>query len=590
MNQAISPIEDKDEVDLTCWIQAAALRMENDADFPELLLQVVDRIKAAGLQVYALSIYLLAAESKSDVLHYTFFRGGIGWLQDELYEDGAEFRVHDTKEAQSWLDTQSETAVAYLCVPTSTGILTIADERAEPFSDEQQALLQTLVPALEMLVIRHRDLAAYTVVNEAYLQTCSRLINSNPDLMALQDGSFDLSAESVDEVAQNMLEFITQRLQLDRGGIFLRDGDILRGFWGMDEEGAIIEIPNTIFPLYPEENKELTHIALIARGEKQYYLTQDLAADVGGSISHDFGANVAVPMRVGGRIIGALAGDNFVNKRPISYDQMQALMVLANQGAVMIEMVKLYQDLHKFSVELEQRVSERTAFLAQINNQLEGEIAERKSAERALQVSLDEKDMLFREVHHRVKNNLQTISSLLSLQTDLLEDPQALNALESSRSRVEAMGRIHQQLYNTQDWARVDFTAFLRELVEDLLETYRLGVVDLIIDTESVYFDVDQSIHCCLLINELVTNALKHAFPDGAAGTLRVGLKPRTDGLVVLEVADDGVGLPAGLDFRETESMGLQIAISLVKNLQGQIELYRESGTIFQIVFSPQSR
>jgi two-component sensor histidine kinase len=241
-------------------------------------------------------------------------------------------------------------------------------------------------------------------------------------------------------------------------------------------------------------------------------------------------------------------------------------------------------------VELERRVSERTAFLAQINNQLQGKIAERKSAEWALQVSLDEKDMLFREVHHRVKNNLQTISSLLSLQTDLLEDPQALNALESSRSRVEAMGRIHQQLYNTQDWARVDFTAFLRELVEDLLETYRLGVVDLIIDTESVYFDVDQSIHCCLLINELVTNALKHAFPDGAAGTLRVGLKPRTDGLVVLEVADDGVGLPAGLDFRETESMGLQIAISLVKNLQGQIELYRESGTIFQIVFSPQSR
>ena len=345
MNQAISPIEDKDEVDLTCWIQAAALRMENDADFPELLLQVVDRIKAAGLQVYALSIYLLAAESKSDWLHYTLSRGEVSWLQDELYEDGAEFGVHDTKEAQSWLDTQSETAVAYLCVPTSTGVLTIADERAEPFSDEQQALLQTLVPAIEMLVIRHRDLAAYAVVNEAYLQTRSRLINSNPDLMALQDGSFDLSAESVDEVAQNMLEFITQRLQLDRGGIFLRDGDILRGFWGMDEEGAIIAIPNTIFPLYPEENKELTHIALIARGEKQYYLTQDLAADVGGSISHDFGANVAVPMRVGGRIIGALAGDNFVNKRPISYDQMQALMVLANQGAVMIEMVKLQKKL-----------------------------------------------------------------------------------------------------------------------------------------------------------------------------------------------------------------------------------------------------
>ena len=341
MNQAIAPIEDKDEVDLTCWIQTAALRMESDADFPELLLQVVDRIKAMGLQVYALSIYLLAAESKSATLHYTFSRGAVSWSQVELNEDMAEFGVHETKEAQSWLDTQSETVVAYLCVPTSTGILTIAEEQAEPFSDEQQALLQTLVPALEMLVIRHRDLAAYAVVNEAYLQTRSRLINSNPDLMALQDGSFDLSAESVDEVAQNMLNFITQRLQLDRGGIFLRDGDILRGFWGMDDEGAIIAIPNTIFPLYPEDDKERTHIALIARGEKEYYLTQDLAAEEGDSIPHDFGANVAVPMRVGGRIIGVLVGDNFINKRPISYDQMQALMVLANQGAVMIEMVKL---------------------------------------------------------------------------------------------------------------------------------------------------------------------------------------------------------------------------------------------------------
>jgi signal transduction histidine kinase len=319
--------------------------MENDADFPELLLQVVDRIKAAGLQVYALSIYLLAAESRSDVLHYTFFRGEVSWSQNELNEDMAEFRVHETKEAHAWLDTESETAVAYLCVPTSTGVLTIADQRAEPFSDEQQALLQTLVPALEMLVIRHRDLVAYAVVNEAYLLTRSRLSHRNPDLMALQDGSFDLLGESVDEIVQNMLEFITQRPQLDRGGIFLRDGDILRGSWGMDDKGAIIAIPNTIFPLYPEDDKELTHAALIARGEKQYYLTQDLAADVGGSISHDFGANVAVPMRVGGRIIGVLAGDNFINKRPISYDQMQALMVLANQGALMIEMVKLQKKL-----------------------------------------------------------------------------------------------------------------------------------------------------------------------------------------------------------------------------------------------------
>jgi len=333
----------------------------------------------------------------------------------------------------------------------------------------------------------------------------------------------------------------------------------------------------------------VTHTALVARGEKQYYLTQNLGAEGGSNIDRDYGANVAVPMRVGDRIIGVLAGDNFISKRPIPYDQVQALMVLANQGAAAMEMAKLYHDLQVFNDELESQVGERTAKLARANSQLQEEITERKNAETKLQVSLDEKNMLFREVHHRVKNNLQTISSLLSLQADLLDDQSAVNALNSSRSRVDAMGRIHQQLYMTDDWKRVDFDSFLHELVEDLSETYRMGAVNLVVESESVFFDVEQSINCCLLINELVTNAMKHAFSKGSTGTVRVGLKMRPDGLVMLEIADDGVGFPADLDFRQTESMGMQIAISLVKNLEGQIELIREGGTSFRIAFALQS-
>ena len=163
-----------------------------------------------------------------------------------------------------------------------------------------------------------------------------------------------------------------------------------------------------------------------------------------------------------------LAADNLLSKLQIPFEQVQALMVLANQGAAALERARLYQDLREFNEELEQRVGERTAKLARTNGQLQGEIAERKRVEEALQDSLREKDMLFREVHHRVKNNLQTISSLFSLQADFLADPQALSALDASRSRVEAMGRIHQQLYQTEDWARVDFDEFLGELVEDL--------------------------------------------------------------------------------------------------------------------------
>lgn len=589
MSHAIDLDGDKDDVELVRWIQSTALQMESADDFPALFLQAIDRINAAGLDFHALSLYLFTAQSSTDALHYTFSRGEVSWLQVAIHEGMGEYHVRQNKEAQSWQDTQSDPAIAYLCVASDTGTVTIAAQRAESYRAEEQALLEGVVPALESLVVRHRDLAAYAVVNEAYRQTRARLITSNPDLMALHDGSFELRGETADEVAQRILEFVTQRLGLDRGGIFLREGDVLRGFWGMDEQGEIEPIPTTVFPLYPERNEELTHTALIARGEEQYYLTQDLAAESGPEIDRDYGANIAVPMRVGERIIGVLAADNFISKRPIPYDQVQALMVLANQGAAVLERAKLYQELAEFNRELEQRVGERTARLAQTNDQLQQEVAEHKRTEQALKVSLSEKDMLFREVHHRVKNNLQTVSSLLSLQADLLEDPQALNALESSRSRVEAMGRIHQQLYQTRDWTRVDFHSFLRELVEDLLETYRLGKVNLVVESESIYFDVDQSIHCCLLINELVTNALKHAFPDGVEGTVRVAMQVLPDGRVMLEIADDGVGFPAELDFRQTESMGLQIAVSLVKNLEGQIEMHCENGTTFQIVFSPQS-
>ena len=237
--------------------------------------------------------------------------------------------------------------------------------------------------------------------------------------MALHDGSFDLLGETAEEVARLILEFIVQHLGLDRGGIFLREDAELRGFWGMDEEGRPEEISQTVFSLYPDRDEELTHTALIARGEEQYYLTQDLGAEGG----PDYGANVAVPMRVGERIIGVLAADNLLSKRQIPFEQVQALMVLANQGAAALERARLYQDLREFNEELEQRVGERTAKLARTNGQLQGEIAERKRVEEALQDSLREKDMLFREVHHRVKNNLQTISSLFSLQADFLADP-----------------------------------------------------------------------------------------------------------------------------------------------------------------------
>ena len=331
----------------------------------------------------------------------------------------------------------------------------------------------------------------------------------------------------------------------------------------------------------------MTHAALIARGEEQFYLTEDLGAETGPEINSDYGANVAVPMRADGRIIGVLVADNFITKRPIDYDQVQPLMVLANLAAATLERNRLYQNLRLLNQELEQRVGERTASLKQSNVQLEEEIVERRRVQGELQVLLEEKEILYREIHHRVKNNLQTISSLLSLQADYLDDPRAVNAMDASRSRIEAMGRIHQYLYQAEAWVRVSFDQFIKGFVADLLGLYRADPVNLVVDCDPVEFDVDQSIYACMLINELIGNALKHAFVHDDQGTIWVRVQKEREDRVMMEVADNGVGFPADLDFRRTGSLGLQVVVSLVQNLGGEIELKRENGTVFQIVFPP---
>ena len=552
------------------WLHETSLRMEDAKEFRTLFFEAIDCIRSLGIDFHGLSFYLFEPESGPVAIHYTFHKGELSWTPDEVSEDMIEYQVCSTKEAKSWLDKQSVVTLCYLCLPTKTGTVTIVAERSTLFEPEEQDHLGVGFSALEMLVVRHRG-----------------LITNNPDLMALHDGRFDLLGDTADEIAGQVLQFITENLDLDRGGIFLQEGDVLRGFWGMDEQGVPEPITATVFSLYPAEDEYLTHAALIARGEEQFYLTEDLGAETGPEINSDYGANVAVPMRADGRIIGVLVADNFITKRPIDYDQVQPLMVLANLAAATLERNRLYQNLRLLNQELEQRVSDRTASLKQSNVQLEEEIVERRRVQGELQVLLEEKEMLYREIHHRVKNNLQTISSLLSLQADYLDDPRAVNAMDASRSRIEAMGRIHQYLYQAEAWVRVSFDQFIKGFVADLLGLYRADSVHLVVDCDPVEFDVDQSIYACMLINELIGNALKHAFAHNGQGTIWVRVQKEQEDRVMMEVADNGVGFPADLDFRQTGSLGLQVVVSLVQNLGGEIELKRENGTAFRIVFPP---
>jgi PAS domain S-box-containing protein len=215
------------------------------------------------------------------------------------------------------------------------------------------------------------------------------------------------------------------------------------------------------------------------------------------------------------------------------------------------------------------------------------DITERKAAEEKLKASLVEKEVLLREIHHRVKNNLQIISSLLNLQSRHIEDEPALDMFQESRNRVRSMALVHEKLYRSDDLAKVDFCEYIQSLGRHLFMSYGINstVIDLDVSVKDVFLDINTSIPCGLIINELISNSLKHAFSGRKQGKIYVGLQPEKNGKYKLVVRDDGVGLPKGLDVTQTESLGLQLVTMLVDQLQGILRIDNDKGTSYEIVF-----
>jgi PAS domain S-box-containing protein len=215
------------------------------------------------------------------------------------------------------------------------------------------------------------------------------------------------------------------------------------------------------------------------------------------------------------------------------------------------------------------------------------DIAERKRAEEQIRASLREKEILLKEIHHRVKNNLQIISSMLHLQSKRICDREILSALKESQNRIDTMALIHEKLYRSEDLAVIPMPGYVRDLLANLYISF--GINEEEIKTEirvaDVGLNVSTAIPCGLIINELVTNCLKHAFPAGGKGDIVLSLQP-SDGRYELVVSDNGVGFPDSVDFMNTSSLGLQLVTSLTDQLDGTIELDRSRGTTFAITFS----
>ena len=214
------------------------------------------------------------------------------------------------------------------------------------------------------------------------------------------------------------------------------------------------------------------------------------------------------------------------------------------------------------------------------------DITERKNIEIQLKNSLFEKELLLKEIHHRVKNNLMIISSLLNLQSSYIKDKRSKEIFKESQNRANSMALIHERLYQSTDLKRIDFGDYIESLSTDLFHNYatQSGDIDLKIDVEDIFLDINTAIPLGLIVNELITNSLKHAFPDNRKGEIIINFFRKNDHYEFI-VIDNGVGFPDEIDYKNTESLGMQIVTSLTDQIDGQILLNTDNGTSFKISF-----
>lgn len=270
----------------------------------------------------------------------------------------------------------------------------------------------------------------------------------------------------------------------------------------------------------------------------------------------------------------SLRKDYSIRAKKTSKDELGFLTDQFNQ------MLNQIQE-HEFAL---QNASHELKIKAQ---QLQNELSERKQAEKQIKKSLQEKEVLLKEIHHRVKNNLQVISSLLYLQSNKAVDGQTIELFNESQNRIRSMALIHEKLYQSEDLVNIDFTEYIKSLISYLFNSYKpkLNVINIQVNVAGVLLSIDEAIPCGLIINELISNSLKHAFPDNRKGKIKIKMTSNKQRKVTLTVEDNGVGFPEDLESEKTETLGLKLVNNLTNQLTGTIKHLNTNGTKFMITF-----
>ena len=269
---------------------------------------------------------------------------------------------------------------------------------------------------------------------------------------------------------------------------------------------------------------------------------------------------------------------------PVIDEGDTTLVVIIND---ITEKQKAQKALQKAHDELESRVEARTAELASTNESLQVEITRRQILEKKMLASLKEKEILLDEIHHRVKNNLQIISSLLGLNSRRLKSEELRGTIQDMRNRIQSLSLVHDKLYRSGNLAAVDIGDYLTSLINQLVSSYTPDPnrIKVRVDVDRVFFGLDHAVPCALIVTELITNSLKYAFPDAASGEIRAIIQKSSGNDYLMEIGDNGKGLPHEIDLNNPINLGLRIVKVLARQLDARMQIGRNEGTTYRFVF-----
>jgi PAS domain S-box-containing protein len=366
-----------------------------------------------------------------------------------------------------------------------------------------------------------------------------------------QETLLDLSQKDLSnmpEGLQKITEASFKTINVDRVSIWLFDFDktkiICQDCYNgkSHDQGLILEAAK--YPRYFEAMKKFHNVT--AANAQGYYYTSELNESY--FKPNGICSLMDVPIWLEGELVGVLCHETF-KTRHWKFEEQDFVASLANLISLGLEASK------------------------------------RKKAEEDLKASLKEKEILMKEIHHRAKNNLTIISSLLNLQSRHINDKEALGVFRESQNRARSMALIHEKLYRSDDLRKIDFGEYIRSLTIELFNSYRASQgIELNMDIANIDLDINTAVPLALIVNEIVTNSLKYAFPDKKTGNVSVHFAKNADEMQLI-VEDNGIGFPGDLDFRNTNSLGMQLVTSLTDQLKGSIRLERDEGTKFIIDF-----